>query len=57
MGFLALLIPIVCCVLIPAAIAAVAFLGLGKKNKPASNFRDNEVAPGKLPIFNAAETQ
>ena len=43
MGFLVVIIPIACCVLIPAAIAAVAYLGFGKKNKPISSVRDNEV--------------
>ena len=39
---LAAVIPIVCCVLIPAVIAVVAFAGLGKKS--------NEDAPdGELP--------
>ena len=43
MGWLVAVIPIACCVLIPAAVAAVAFLGLGKKNKSISNVRDHDV--------------
>ena len=42
MGFLVVVIPIACCVLIPAGIAAVAFLGLGKKNKPIGSGSDNK---------------
>ncbi len=39
-------IPIVCCVLIPAVIAVVAFAGLGKK-KP-SDIRDGELPQESL---------
>ncbi len=43
MEFLVVVIPVACCVLIPVAIGAVAYLGLGKKNKRINSYRDNEV--------------
>ncbi len=39
---LAAVIPIVCCILIPAVIAVVAFVGFGKK-KPNDKVRDGEL--------------
>ena len=37
------IIPIVCCILIPAVIAVVAFTGLGKKKPNDDNVRDGEL--------------
>ena len=45
MWSLAVVIPIACCVLIPAGIALAAYLGFGRKNKPVSASRENEVLP------------
>lgn len=53
MGFLVVVIPIACCVLIPAAIAVVAYLGLRKKNEPISSVRDNE-APQESSRYSTA---
>ena len=49
MGFLVVIIPIACCVLIPAAIAGAVLLGFRKKDKPISDASENAptlVEPG-----------
>lgn len=47
MWSLAALIPIVCCILIPAVIAVAAFVGLGKK-KPNNHARGGELPQENL---------
>lgn len=39
---LAAVIPIVCCLLIPAVIAVAAFTGLGKKKEPRGSVQNDE---------------
>lgn len=55
MGWLVAVIPIACCVLIPAGLALVAFFGLGKKDKSISGSPDNEALPPAVSRFSTSE--
>ncbi len=55
MWSLAAIIPIACCLLVPAVIAVAAFVGFGKK-KPDNNAHDDEL-PQEIPRYSTHREQ
>lgn len=49
MGFWVVLIPIACCVLLPAALAFVALVGFGKKSGSATQALDDSNSEASQP--------